>query len=83
MPRIAAVIFAALAGAIYADLTNPYGSPMRDWFEDEPCVTDSQCFKQCMKEKGRPCTEEEVFGPANEDDSCRPDDTQEPCGERA
>jgi hypothetical protein len=34
----------------------------------EACVTDSQCFIQCEKEKGRPCTDEDVFGPVYEED---------------
>jgi hypothetical protein len=37
---------------------------------DEGCVTDSQCFIQCEKELGRPCTDEDVFGPAYEDGPC-------------
>jgi hypothetical protein len=44
--------------------------------EEEPCVTDSQCFIQCEKEKGRPCTDEDVFGPA-EDGGNDPDDGEE------
>lgn len=35
--------------------------------KDDPCITDSQCFAQCEKDLGRPCTDEDVFGPACED----------------
>jgi hypothetical protein len=35
--------------------------------QPEPCVTDTECFIQCEKEKGRPCTDEDVFGPECED----------------
>lgn len=30
--------------------------------EERPCVTDSECFVQCSRDKGRACSEEEVFG---------------------
>ena len=45
--------------------------------EPQGCVTDSQCFIQCEKEKGRPCTDEDVFGPSEEDGGNDPDDGEE------
>jgi hypothetical protein len=35
------------------------------------CVTDSECFIQCERELGRPCTDVEVFGAVCPDgDNC-------------
>lgn len=36
-----------------------------------PCVTDSECFIQCERELGRPCTDQDVFG-----DECPPSDCE-------
>jgi hypothetical protein len=41
-------------------------------FEERPCVTDSECFIQCERELGRPCTDADVFG-----DECPPNDCEE------
>lgn len=32
------------------------------------CVTDACVFAMCEQEKGRPCTDDDVFGPAVESD---------------
>jgi hypothetical protein len=42
--------------------------------EERGCVTDTECFIQCEKEKGRPCTDEDVFGPECEDCEKEEDD---------
>jgi hypothetical protein len=39
---------------------------------ERPCVTDSECFIQCERELGRPCTDADVFG-----DECPPNDCEE------
>jgi hypothetical protein len=39
---------------------------------ERPCVTDSECFIQCERELGRPCTDADVFG-----DECPPTDCTE------
>jgi hypothetical protein len=40
--------------------------------EERPCVTDSECFIQCERELGRPCTDADVFG-----DECPPNDCED------
>lgn len=46
-----------VVGAVFADATYP------DRHAPKGCTTDSECFVQCQRDKGRPCTEDEVFGP--------------------
>lgn len=58
MRALIAIVLAILAAEML--LADP-GIP-------ETCVTDSQCFIACEKELGRPCTEEEVFGPSDPDE---------------
>lgn len=60
---LAVLLFASLA---YAAL------------EDRPCVTDSECFVQCERDLGRPCTDADVFGePYTVGDECPPNDCNE------
>lgn len=54
MPRTAIFVFGILAGATFADLSNLYGSEIRDWVEEaveisypDGCITDSECQKHC------------------------------------
>lgn len=54
------LLVAALALAPYVTAT-----------EYEDCFTDSCVFAQCADEQGRPCTEEEIFGPVEEEDDDR------------
>jgi len=34
--------------------------------EELGCVSDTECFIQCERELKRPCTDEDVFGPAEQ-----------------
>jgi len=44
---------------------------------ERPCVTDSECFIQCERDLGRPCTEADVFGePYTSGDECPPSDCE-------
>lgn len=46
---------------------------------DPECFTDTCVFAQCERDKGRPCSDLEVFGPDEEDDDeeCPPQDCRE------
>lgn len=45
---------------------------LQEWLSDGDCFTDTCVFIKCSKEMGRPCTDEDVFGPHNdqEDGPC-------------
>ncbi len=43
----------------------------------ETCETDQECIELCSYQKGRSCTDEDLFGESNdsEDEECHPDDS--------
>lgn len=43
----------------------------------ETCETDAECIELCSRQEGRPCTDEDLFGPSDEEiaEECHPDDS--------
>lgn len=57
------LLLAASAFALVVGAAN-YG--LQD--DDPDCFTDSCVLALCSQEKGRPCTDEEAFGPQEEEE---------------
>lgn len=58
------------------------GAPIaHDLYKPAECVTDACVFEQCAKDLGRPCTDEDVFGPVAPCDDDLPADHPEYCPE--